>query len=530
MRKKIVLILFLMITVSVLLIPVIAAAEAEKPVIDLEIGKTTEGALKDGKTKLYEIEPTCNGLLTITIKCYVKDELHTSLYPKGKSDPYPRITKYNEAKGYSLTEYKAYVGARKYRLELSNPTIIFSGSYRIHTEFTPIYTADDGMNNSKKQAVLIRNHSYYPGVLAYDETDDYYSIKLTKRSQLQLKVTCIEKTWLDIIIKNSSGETVDKGRAYHNTIPYKFDQKLAAGTYTIIISTNGKDGLYGRRYGIETGNYIPITKIDLPASKKLKLGDIYSFKPTLKPSDSKAACYYVSSDPKVVRITLDGRATAIRKGKATITARPYDGKAKDTCIVTVEDTSVQKITLNKSKLTLTLGESYTLKATVSPKSATGYEQFWESSNKEVATVNSTGKVKAKGTGTCKITVKLDGKTATATITVMKKTEPTTKPKPTATPTVTPTPTPIPAKPPAIVPVEGISMTNSLELSVGETKELVVNFTPENATNKALIWTCSDNSIVTVTNGKVTGSKVGIATVIVTSVNGKRTFCKIEVTE
>lgn len=338
MRKKLLFILFLVLTASAMLLPVIAAAEdeAETPVMELKIGKTIEGTLKDGKTDLYEIEPTCNGLLTITIKCYVKDELRTSLYPEGKSDPTPRVTVYDETKGYSLTEYTAYVGARKYRLKLSNPIIIHSGTYRIHTEFKPIITADSRMNNSIKQAIPIRNHSYYPGVLTYDESDDYYSIKFTESSQLKLKVTCNEKTSLDITVMNSSGEVLNKGLAYHNTMVYMFDQKLAAGTYTIMISSR-LDGFYGRRYAIETGTYIPITSVKLPASKKMKLGDIYTFQPTLKPSDSKAACYYVSSNPKVVKIRFDGRATAIKKGTATITARSYDGKVRDTCSVTVGD-------------------------------------------------------------------------------------------------------------------------------------------------------------------------------------------------
>ena len=256
----------------------------------------------------------------------------------------------------------------------------------------------------------------------------------------------------------------------------------------------------------------------------MKLGDIYQFKPTLKPSKAADSCYYISSNPEIVKVTLDGRATALKKGKATITARPYEGKAMDTCTITVEKVSVQKITLNKSKVSLTMGESYTLKAAVTPKNATLYDPIWKSSNKKIAIVNSAGKVTAKGVGTCKITVKSGGRSAVATITVIKKPEPTPKPKPKATPT----PTPIPA--PVIVTVEGISMSNSLQLSVGETKDLEVTFTPENVTNKTLLWTCSDDSVITVQNGKVTGKKVGIATVVVTSVNGKRTFCKIEVSD
>lgn len=452
MRRKLLFILFVIIMASVMLIPTLASAEAEESVIDLEIGATTEGVLKDGKVKIYEIEPACNGLLTLTIKCYAKDELHTIFYPEGKSDPYPKITRYNAGKGYSLLEYKAYVASEKYRLELSNPTIVMSGSYRIHAAFTPITTIDYERNNSVKDAVSISNHKYYPGVMTYDENEDYYSIKLNKSTQFQLKVACFEKTWLNITVKNSKGNVVDEGKAYHNTIIYLLEQKLAAGTYTIIISPNRNDGFYGRSYHLETGTYVPIRELSLPSAKSMKPGEIYQLKPTLKPSGASNSCYYTSSNPDVVKVTLEGRVTAIKKGKATITARPFDGKAMDTCTITVGKATVQKSSLKKTKVP----------------------------------------------------------------------EPTPKPKPTATPTPIPTP--------VIVTVDKISMSNSLEMKVGETKELEVTFTPANVTNKTLIWTCTDGSVVTLQDGKVTGKKAGITTVVVTSVNGKRTFCKIEVSE
>ncbi len=520
MKRKLQLILFMLIVVAVMLIPVIASAEEGKSVIDLEIGTTTDGILKDGKVNIYEITPPGTGLLTITIKCFVKDELHTSFYPEGESDPYPKVTLYDENKGYSLLEYKVYTGARKYLLELYSTFAISSGSYMIHTEYKEIDSLDNGSNNSMKQAATIRYNRYYPGILAYGETDDYYKIELSKTTQFKLKVVCNEEAALQVTVKDSKGGIVNEGTAYHNTWIYQLNQKLAAGTYTIIVSTNGKDGFYGRRYRLETGNYIPITEVILPSTKTMKLGDNYTFQPTLKPTRAADSCYYSSSNPKIVKVTPDGRVTALKKGKVTITARAYEGKAMDTCSVTVYNVSVQKISLNKTKISLNLGENYTLKATVTPKNAARADMVWKSSDDKIATVNSAGRITAKGSGTCKITAKLEGKSASATVTVTKKPEPTMKPKP------TPAPTPVPT--PAIVTVEGISMPNSLQLKVGETKELEVTFTPDNVTNKTLIWTCTDGDVISLQDGKVIGKKAGISTVVVTSINGKRTYCKIEV--
>ena len=59
--------------------------------------------------------------------------------------------------------------------------------------------------------------------------------------------------------------------------------------------------------------------------------------------------------------------------------------------------AVKKITLNAKKITLKIGEKKKLKAKTSLKVK------WKSSSKKIATVNNKGLVKAKKTGTAKIT-------------------------------------------------------------------------------------------------------------------------------
>ncbi len=81
---------------------------------------------------------------------------------------------------------------------------------------------------------------------------------------------------------------------------------------------------------------------------------------------------------------------------------------------------VSKISLNKEKATLTItieqkNPSIKLKAAVSPTDATDNSIVWKSSNKDVATVSSSGTVTATGVGTCTITATAgDGSGAKAT--------------------------------------------------------------------------------------------------------------------
>ena len=67
--------------------------------------------------------------------------------------------------------------------------------------------------------------------------------------------------------------------------------------------------------------------------------------------------------------------------------------------------TVISITLNKKSLTLKVGKSKTLKATIEPADALNKKLAWSSSDKSVAKVNSKGKVTAVGTGECVITCK-----------------------------------------------------------------------------------------------------------------------------
>ena len=114
----------------------------------------------------------------------------------------------------------------------------------------------------------------------------------------------------------------------------------------------------------------------------------------------------------------------------------YDGYAYDPsegddlltmegCTITVAaaKTAVTGVTLDQSTLSLEVGGTATLTATVEPSDATDTSVTWSSDNADVATVDQKGKVTAKAAGTANITVTTtDGsKTATCAVTV---TEPT----------------------------------------------------------------------------------------------------------
>ena len=75
-------------------------------------------------------------------------------------------------------------------------------------------------------------------------------------------------------------------------------------------------------------------------------------------------------------------------------------------------------------------------------------------------------------------------------------------------------------PSEIIHVESVSLdAEALELEVGKTKEVFATVLPENATNKELIWSSSDESVATVENGLITALKEGKTVISAKSKDG-----------
>ncbi|MCH5268347.1 MAG: Ig-like domain-containing protein [Lachnospiraceae bacterium] len=81
----------------------------------------------------------------------------------------------------------------------------------------------------------------------------------------------------------------------------------------------------------------------------------------------------------------------------------------------VQTDAAQKVELNKSKVTLYIGNSVTLKLKNTKKKVT-----WKSTNKSVATVSQKGVVKAKKQGSCKVTAKTASHKYVCKVIVKKK--------------------------------------------------------------------------------------------------------------
>ena len=131
-----------------------------------------------------------------------------------------------------------------------------------------------------------------------------------------------------------------------------------------------------------------------------------------------------SNDTGVATVDGSGTVRAVEEGVATITVTTNDGNKSASCTVNVvkRKVGVTGVSLNNTSLTLIAGNTYTLKATVSPNDATNKTVSWSTSDPSVATVDGSGTVTAKISGSAVISVTTgDGKkTAACTVSVIGK--------------------------------------------------------------------------------------------------------------
>lgn len=224
-------------------------------------------------------------------------------------------------------------------------------------------------------------------------------------------------------------------------------------------------------------------------------GDTYALTAKISPSScNKRTLKWKSSNKKVATVNQSGIITAKKKGKATITVKTVNGK-KATCKVKVKILKPKSVKLNHRSYTMAVGESVKLTKKVKPLKAS-QKVSWKSSNNKKATVSSSGIVKAKKVGKCKITAKTsNNKKAYCAITVKK------------------------------APTKVILNKYSISLKLGQTAKLSASV-KSGEFARSISSSIANSSICSYQNNTVTPKKAGYTTITFKTFNLKTAKCKI----
>ena len=156
------------------------------------------------------------------------------------------------------------------------------------------------------------------------------------------------------------------------------------------------------------------SNITIAKAQKLKL--TASIAPA---SASNKKVTWTSSNKRVATVSSSGVVTGKGAGTAVITCKARDGSGViSTCTVTVTPIYPTGVKLSKSALSVKMGKTVSLRATVAPRKTDFKTVTWTSSNPAVATVDARGRVRGMAPGTAIITATTsNGLTASCGITV-----------------------------------------------------------------------------------------------------------------
>ncbi len=363
-------------------------------------------------------------------------------------------------------------------------------------------TTTDGTNLSASCAVTVQPNVIYATSISLNNT----SATITEGENMQLTATVLPTnatnrtvTWRS---SNTSVATVNSNGVVTG---------INAGSATITATTADGTNLSASCTVTVQPSFIYATSISLnKTSAEITEGNTLQLTATVLPTNAtNRTVTWSTSNSNIATVNSNGLVTAIAPGSVTITARTNDGtNLTASCAVTVKPSVIYatSISLNKTSAEITEGNTLQLTATVLPTNATNRTVTWSTSNSNIATVNSNGKVTAIAPGLATITARTnDGTNLTASCAVTVK--------------------------PQVVLATSISLNEtSAELTSGNTMQLTATVLPSNASNKTVTWSTSNSNIATVnSNGLVTAIAPGSAIITARTTDGTNLSATCSVT-
>jgi uncharacterized protein YjdB len=204
-------------------------------------------------------------------------------------------------------------------------------------------------------------------------------------------------------------------------------------------------------------------------------------------------------------VDANGLVIAHAVGEAIITVVTTDGSnLSATCALSVTPQSAMNLEISQNSASMVVDNTLQLSVRIAPENTTTKTVSWTSSDETIATVDASGLVTAHKVGTATITVATtDGSNLSASCDL--------------------------AVTPRLISSLAIS-SGSVSVAVDSTFQLTATIAPDNATNKAVTWTSSNESVATVdAAGYVITHQVGSATITVATTDGSNLSASCDLT-
>jgi uncharacterized protein YjdB len=417
----------------------------------------------------------------------------------------------------SSIEFTYYAESYNYELTLNFTNGSNKTNYSLVGKATPIAAGEKTSGNTLDYAVQTSSPNQIDGMISFGDNADCYKISLNSQQTLKIKFVNLGDESVNLKFYDTYKDLFQVETIGGASFTNNFEIPNANGIYYLVVDrvyTNG----YGTPYKLTIGDFVALTSLKFSQEAlTLTQGSTKTVKALIAPSNATETFSYKSSNKDIATIDSSGKIKAIKAGTVTITAYSHNGVVKTSLKLTVKAKTITKVTLNATRKTMEVGNSFQLKPMVYPKGlSTTY--IYTSSDNSIAKVDKYGKVTAIKKGSCIITVTTkNGKSTSCKVTVTKK----------DTPKPTPTPKPTQA-PEATVDVKSIeASSNVMMLKVGKTNTITYTILPSNATDKTVYFSSLEESIATVdSKGVVTAVALGTTIVNGTTKDGKTMFVTV----
>lgn len=371
-------------------------------------------------------------------------------------------------------------------------------------------TVDVKLNTNSVQKLSVLQLSVHFDPEVFEAVGEPQMI-MPKNNGIGLVGVSKEKSTLNISytvdVANPDAQIDYDGVVY--TAKLKVKDNAKAGSTTLAFDTSDSEAMY---YSDKTVADVTLTGKDLGVVSPLKsisfngvadeatinLGATETLTVVYNPEDTTDDKTVTWNSTNTDAVTVDnGVVTAVGEGSSTVTATVGEKVATINYTVRIP---LESITINGDE-TLSKNEEKTLTVTYNPTNTTDNKTVdWESSNPEIVSIDSTGKITGKKGGTAKITATVGNVKAEKEVKV-------------------------------VVPIESVSLSGDDSILKGESKRLTATINPEDTTDdKTITWSSDNEDVLFVDqNGQMRGIKEGTANVKAV-VAGKETTKQITVNE
>ncbi|MDE6006967.1 MAG: Ig-like domain-containing protein [Muribaculaceae bacterium] len=429
----------------------------------------------------------------------------TDVYlPEGLSIVANTVAVTNRASGHSVSA-KSFSDGRT-RITCFNPNNVnFSGNTGALVEF--YITANKDV--AETCSIELRNNIFSTTTGSEFVLDNTTTNVTTERALVQ-SIT-LDSSTLSLIVGDTWQLNADVQPIFASTRELEWTSSnpdiaivssngviTAIGIGTATITAEAVDGSAVKAECMISVSGVPISSIVLNRpSASLKVTESITLTATVTPANaSDKSVIWSSNNNEIATVDENGVVTAHSIGETVISATSVSNpEISAECRITVVPTPVSEIILNQTSVAIQAGATFEFKATIIPETATNKDISWSSVNSEVASIDATGVVTAHALGTTTIIVLAEdgsGISASATVNVIP------------------------------TPAEGIDIQTptSTEFKVGESIALTAVVSPDDASDKSIVWASDNNDIATVgTTGIVTAVNVGTVNIKATNSAG-----------